>query len=64
MYLQQSFVNSGIEFAAVETWLEMHGMVSLMMDIKSSVYKDTEFHIITSLAKSYNCYAYVFLAVP
>ena len=59
MHLQQSFVDTGIELAAVETWLEMHGMVPLNMDIKSSVYKDTEFHIITSLGKVYNCYAYV-----
>lgn len=59
LHLQHSFVNSGNEFSAVETWLEMHGMVSLKMNIKSSVDKDTEFHIITSLGKNFNCYAYV-----
>ena len=47
------------QLAAVQKWFKMHGMILLTIARGHSAHQNIEYSIISSLAKSYACYAYV-----
>ena len=59
MFLQDSFESQKNHYSAVKGWLKMHGLIPLTVAEGTSVRPDIEYSIVTTLAKSYACYAYV-----
>ena len=62
IFLHDSLKNR-VGASAVTTWLGMHGMISLTSNGNTSDYPDIEYRIVTTLAKSYGCYAFIAFGV-
>ena len=64
-HLQDCFINKKKgNVPTVKVWLNMHGLIPVRETYGETVYGDSGYHIITTLIKYYNCYAYFASGIP